>query len=365
MLTMRLTLGSLLTTLACVLLSGSLSVLLAQQPGRPNPTGQTAPRTAPQTKPGAPGAQPKGPANQGPMPSIPTGEIPLPKDYAEEKLSPELEELLKQWELRSADIKALQGQHTRTIYNLVFQEEKIAQGKFYLETPDKGRIDLRGLQPKKGEQSARIGKNGEPYKLVADRPESWICTGDEIIVANVEEKTYEVLPLPAEAKGKNIVNTPLPFLFGMKVADTKRRFQIKLQKNSKEEALLFIVPRFASDQQNYVEARVILEKKNYLPTAVKLFDQSGNIETVYKFEEVDVTLVGERPPLIKIFPQPDPFHPDLKKAGYTLVLPPLADEALPKSAQNTRPTSSGQRSIPPEAPRNGSSVKPTNTINRK
>ena len=343
---MRLTLGSLLAVLA--LSAGPIPSALAQQPLRPNPAG---PRN-PQTKGVPQGAQQKGPITQS---SGSTYSVPTQEAIPEEELPEDLEELLREWEAKSSQIKSLAGKHKRTMYNLVFQEEKISEGKFYLETPDKGRIDLTGIQPDKGEKSGRIGKDGKPFKLVADRGERWICTGDEIVMVNDEEKTYEVLALPPEAKGKNIVNTPLPFLFGMKAADAKRRFRMTLKKNTPEAALLIVSPKFHSDQQNYVEAWVMLEKANYLPTAVKMFDPSGSIETVYKFDSVKI---NDRNYFL-IFPGKDPFRLDFKRAGYTLVLPPSVDlEDAPRNGANAprTPLPGNQRPFGPDAPRSANGI---------
>lgn len=348
MLTMRSTLGSLLTLLASALLAGTWSELQAQQP---RPTQPNAPRNPPPATKGNPAPPVKGQAVQtGGQARVPVPQHAVPDLPPEDEISEELEELLRQWEIKSSLIKSLKGKHKRTVYNLVFQEEKIADGKFYLETPDKGRIDLVGTPPKEGDKSFRIGKNGEPFRLVADQPERWICTGDEVIVVNDGDKSYEVMPLPPEAKGKNIVNSPLPFLFGMKAEEAKRRFHFTISKNTKEMAVLIVTPRLASDRQNYIEAFVMLEKTNYLPTAVKLFDPTGSIETVYKFESVKI---NDRTQFL-IFPEPNPFKLDFKRMGYKLVLPPLDESELPvKSAQNTgNPFPPGNRSIPPEKNRN-------------
>jgi TIGR03009 family protein len=346
MLTMRFTLGSLLASLAFVPLLGSWSLLSAQQT-RPNPTGQaTGQRNGPAVKPAPQGTQPKGQvlpaAGQARVP-VPQNQVTRPNppaapDIAPEEISEELEELLRQWEIKSSQIKSLKGKHKRTVYNLVFQEEKIADGKFYLETPDKGRIDVVGNKPKEGDKSARIGKNGQPFRLVADRPERWICDGEFIIVISDDEKTYELVQLPDEAKGKNIVNSPLPFLFGMKAEEAKKRFHFKLNKNNKDTAMLIVTPRLASDRQNYIEAFVMLDKTTYLPTAVKLFDPSGSIETVYKFESV---VINDRT-VFRIFPEPDPFKLDFKKMGYKLVLPPAEEVEVPQ-----RNSSNTGRQVPP------------------
>jgi len=333
---------------ALVLLTGSWSNVSAQQtkPQRPGPP--TAPATNPRpTQPG-PAAQPV----QGGRGPVQKASAQLPAEdnsRTEEQLSPELEKVLRDWETKSAQVKSLTGNHVRTVYNLVFEEEKRSSGKFYLKNPDMGRIDLVGTNPKRGEKSLRIGKSGEPFRLQADHAEKWICTGQEIVAINDEDKTFEVMPLPKEAQGENIVNTPLPFLFGMKAEEAKRRYRIRMEKNTKDSVMLIIFPRLAADQQNYVEAWVMLEKTNYLPTAVKMFDPTGKMETVYKFESVKVNDRGG----FGIFAEAKWWQPDLKSQGYKLVLPPAEDPEAPKRQadprQNSRPAPGAGSPNPPRS----------------
>lgn len=259
----------------------------------------------------------------------------------------ELEDLLREWEQKSSQIKSVHGTHVRTVYNLVFEEERRASGTFFLRTPDMGRIDLVGTKPKSGEKSSRLGANGVPFRLQADNSERWICTGKEIVAINDEEKSYEVVPLPPETQGTNIVHSPLPFLFGMKAEEAKQRYRIKLHSNAKDRAILVIFPRLPSDRQNYVEAWIILEKANYLPAAVKLYDPTGKLETVYKFQaNINDRSVWTK--LGEVFGtrDKDPIHPDLR--GYKYVLPPAAADAEPprKNAQgDPRPGATVPRPI--------------------
>lgn len=248
-------------------------------------------------------------------------------------IDPALESFLKQWELKSSKIKTLSGTHQRMVYNKVFQTEAVSKGKFFLETPDKGRIDLEGVKPKKDEKSERVGPNGAPYRLEEGTGEMWICTGQEIIAVDQSEKTYHIMPLPKDVQGQNIVHSPLPFLFGMKAEEAKARYDITLKGENAEKAYLRIIPKLESDRQNYSEAQVLLEKVNYLPTAVKLIDPSSNLETLYKFDGLKV---NERAGILqRIFGEDDPFHPNLKNHKLIITAADGTDPAAP--TQNGRP----------------------------
>ena len=164
-------------------------------------------------------------------------------------------------------------------------------------------------------------QSGKPYELTADSAEMWICSGQEIIMVNGDEKTYEIVPVPKHLRGTNIIDGPLPFLFGMKADKAHERFQITLVGKNQLVMFLRIVPRRKSDKDNYEMAEIKLDRKTYLPIAVKLHDPTGNLETLYEFEILDMNKSSLRAKLAGVFGDSDPFQPDLRKKGYKLVLP--------------------------------------------
>jgi TIGR03009 family protein len=263
-----------------------------------------------------------------------------------ERLAKELDKVLVEWERKSSEIRTLHGKHKRMVYNMVFEVEKVSEGTFFLETPDKGRIDLVGSKLGKSAVSGRKNKaTGKPFTIEEDRSEKWICNGESVIAVNDEEMTYEKVTIPVEERGANIVNSPLPFLFGMKAADMKQRYKMTLmERESPKEVLIIARPLTSRDLQNYTEAWIILEKERYLPKFVKLFDPSGNLESVYQFLDVKV---NERKFFVAPWADKDPYNPDLKKLGYKLVLPKINenDEILPASG-TTRPPASPPGTAP-------------------
>ncbi len=369
---MRYSFRNLVTPVAITILAQAWVPAIGQQvkPTRPgstpptNGTQRTQPaagqQASPETKPNRPpGNTVPASGKTGENPSRTAQVVPVAGRGPERELQlepqvlpPALEKILRDWEIKSSQITSLHGSHTRTVYNLVFEEERIAKGKFFLQTPDKGRIDLVGEKPKPDAKAARLGAAGKPFKIVPDRSEKWICTGDEIVMVDDEQKTFQVIPLPEDAKGKNIINTPLPFLFGMKADDAKRRFRIELSKEDKDTAVLIIHPKLESDLQNYTKAFVILDKTNYLPTAVKLFDPTAQMETVYKFESVKINDTGIRTRISEAlgWRDKDIFRPDLKGQGYKLVLPPAAETAPQKNSGQVPSNQTQQAPVPSPRP---------------
>ena len=245
-----------------------------------------------------------------------------------QQLPKELEALLQAWSQNNAKIQKLQGEHHRHVYDLVFNVEKRSMGVFYYEAPGKGRIDLKPAPIRNGEVSGKIDKAaGKPFKLQADRAEKWICDGKVIWQVNDVAKQVDVYAIPAENQGQNIMDGPMPFLFGMPPDKAKMRYVLTLIEETPQMAMIKVLPRWQVDAVNWREAQIILDKKLYLPTAVKLIDPAGNQETVYRFEKFEVNKpdVGW---LQKVFGvDPDPFRPKLR--GYTFKVHNAGEQSPP------------------------------------
>src|SRR5579871_1987786 len=116
LITMRFTQISIAVPCALALLAGTSSPLLGQQSGPSSNRQQPANR--PPTRPAQANSQVVQTA------AAPKPARPEPDNLIIPELSPELEAILKDWEVRSAAIKTLHGKHQRTVYNLVFEVEK-------------------------------------------------------------------------------------------------------------------------------------------------------------------------------------------------------------------------------------------------
>lgn len=275
-------------------------------------------------------------------------ERPGPAELKIAPVSAELQAVLEAWERASAKVTRLQGEHQRFVYDLVFNTEKRADGKFFYEAPDKGRIDITPTKIAKGEVSKRLDKKtGKPFKLDPDLQQRWVCTGREIIQLNDTEKSYELFPIPPQHQGANIMEGPMPFLFGMPAEKAKKRFALTLMGETETEVRLKAIPRWQSDFNNYREAEIILDKTagRYLPKAVRLIDPSGNLETVYTFRKIDVnkplSLAGW------LLGTEDPLKPKIPK-DYK----PVIHEAAPSGPGNgiAAPSPAGARNAaPPKA----------------
>ncbi|MDZ4683954.1 MAG: hypothetical protein SH850_02620 [Planctomycetaceae bacterium] len=287
---------------------------------------------------------------QQPAGSAPKAQRPPAAVMQVEAVDPKLDALLKEWERNTAGIKMLHGEHFRREYNDVFQVEKQSEGMFYFEAPDKGRIDMKGTPPAKGAVSRKKDPTtGKAYRLEAGMDQIWICNGKQIVVVDQPQKQFERMDIPPEMQGNNIIRSPLPFLFGMKADDAKRRFQMNLAKDEPGYWVIDVVPRSKADAQNYSQARVYLDKEKYVPFAVRLIDPSGSGSTEYLFDREKLKI--NNPGLKQFLFKTDPFNPNL--SSYKEIQAPNAgvqpaSNQVPASSKSasTRPGSTAPQKAP-------------------
>lgn len=222
------------------------------------------------------------------------------------ELQKELDRLLEYWSAASDRIDRLEGKHFRIVYDTLFGVERQSEGEFAYEKPDKGRIDITPvkitpqlIEARKKEadeakaegrkSQVRLKENGDPFVLAVSPPEQWSCDGQRVYNMDLEKKEAQVAQLPAVMQGRNIMDSPLPFLFGMPPEAAKRRFTIFFAGNAFDaksgRAYLTIYPRLPQDATNWKQADIILDLKDFLPIAVQLLDPAGTKVTVYKFRD--------------------------------------------------------------------------------
>ena len=266
-----------------------------------------------------------------------------------QRLTPELEKILKEWSEASDKIQELEGKHTRWKYNHTWEVEEQAVGSFYYKTPDKGRIDIRGLRKpiKDGRKKFKNGKfdkkNGKMYQFKNSSSTIWIADGGNIKKIDKKLKTAEIYPIPPGKQGKNIMDGPLPFLFGMPPEKAKKRFRFKLLGKKDEKIWLQIWPNLQQDRASWKEAKIILLKPSYLPLAVQMIDPAGTTETTYQFHALSVNkprtlwkkLVGGR----------DWTNPKLTGYQININEPPTV-----RNEQNRNPQNRQKRQFQPAVP---------------
>jgi TIGR03009 family protein len=219
----------------------------------------------------------------------------------------ELDKLLKAWSESSDGIDRLEGQVERFVYDTTFETESRSRGEFAYEKPDKGRIDINPVpvtpkvvegrkkevelaKQEKRRPEVRVKENGEPYELAESQAEQWWCDGERIYNIDLVRKQAIVNQIPVQMQGGNIMDSPLPFLFGMPPERAKRRFEMGFHGGNHDpaskRARLVIYPNLPQDAQSWRQADVLLDTQTWLPIAVQLHDPAGTKITVYSFSNL-------------------------------------------------------------------------------
>jgi TIGR03009 family protein len=266
-------------------------------------------------------------------------------------VDPKVDAILDEWYNRTKRIKKIEGKHRRATLDFVFGTETRSEGHFYVETPDKGRIDIQkynGTSPKVGSKVPRRAPNGKDVKLEVRSTEEiqrWICNGKEIKVIDDTRRTYDVVKIPPEQQGVNIMDGPLPFLFGMPPEKAKARYRFRLiqkedprqkkedQRQDERYFWIRVTPKLKQDAIEWRVADLVMSRETYLPERVSLFDPSGKKETIYLFTDIQVNKSSLLPPIFS----GDPFNPTLFRYVQTVHNPGNARGGDLLNKQSARP----------------------------
>ncbi len=234
------------------------------------------------------------------------------------QMSPEVlasrDALLRQWSASSDGIKTLEGAVLRIVYDDSFKAESRSIGRLTYQKPDKGIIifepepvteEVIQKRQQQFEDALKNGKpspikvdpkTGRPYQLRPDGPEEFWCDGVKIYEIDRQAKEAIIADLPPQLNGKNIMESPLPFFFGMPPERANRRFEIGFSGSApapgSASAQLIIFPNEPQDAQIWHHVDVILNLQTYLPVAVRVHDPAQTRVSVYSFADLKVNPVS-------------------------------------------------------------------------
>lgn len=111
--------------------------------------------------------------------------------------------------------------------------------------------------------------------------ERWICTGESVFDFDFVGKRMYETKIPKQMQG-NVVQSPLPFLFGAKKDDIKTRYWVRYvpkyktnQQGQREliqdEYWLEAFPKTINDARLYSKIEIILSADNFMPVAMHMY----------------------------------------------------------------------------------------------
>jgi TIGR03009 family protein len=309
------------------------------QPQPPNGPGSYGPPPDPRLErvgpPNGPQAAsqglPNGPNPQAGPPPVPPG-FQLTREEQDD-----LDHLLNDWENRGERIKSFECNFTRLFYNRVWNNGgnqgsnhgdkplTVLKGELKYSAPDKGLFVVHASSP------------AQPATA-----EKWVCDGRSIFRYDFVNQKVVEYPLPADLRGKEISNGPLPFLFGAEANKLKRRYFLKVvpppEGQGGQQVWLVARPRFREDAQNFSAAEMILKVPHLEPIAIRLYSPNPNIWTVFAFDPPKINAIDLQPRIPGLgLLWSDPFKPEIPR-GWTKELDPDA-----AAAQAARPNQGRRR----------------------
>jgi TIGR03009 family protein len=185
--------------------------------------------------------------------------------------NPAMEGILLDWAKHNGKLTTLSVAFIRTDTSKVWGKEEYT-GNAYLQSPNLACLHFKKVNP------------ANPKK--ADDHERIVCTGQEVRQYDYKTQQIFVFPLDKNARKRAIQEGPLPFLFNMKADEARRRYDMVLKGEDKENFLIEVIPLEQRDQEVFSRAYIQLSRRTYLPDRLLLVDPNGKDRQDYKFTQV-------------------------------------------------------------------------------
>ena len=204
-------------------------------------------------------------------------------------------QVLQMWETESAKVQTFNSEFDRWEYDAVFGpgvEEPLIKstGTLSFSKPDKGslKIDKISRWTKNDPQDSAPNPEGDWKPQPDEIGEHWVCDGKAVYEYNHRDKQLVVTNIPPQMQGQDIVNGPLPFLFGAEAKKLMERYWIRSQTGNAAEIFLEAYPRLQSDAANYDRVDVQLDRKTMQPKAIQVHLPGGQQRHVYMFHHTKI-----------------------------------------------------------------------------
>jgi TIGR03009 family protein len=226
-----------------------------------------------------------------PQPPATAPQSPVPPPFQITAIEQQhVDQILQMWENESSKVNTFSGRFEQWEYDLVFgpgtQIPAIkSSGLLTYSKPDKGSFEIKEIRRYQPQDPNAQPQDADWVLQESEVGAHWVCDGKAVFEYKHENKQLVVQPLPPNMQGKEIVNGPLPFLFGAKAEELKRRYWIRSKQGNPETIWLEAYPRTQADAANYHHVEVILNRKSMQPQAIKVHAPNNQSHSVYMFDK--------------------------------------------------------------------------------
>ncbi len=182
-----------------------------------------------------------------------------------------LDQMLMAWETQSTGTKKLEAKFRRWHFDLLAAPLGVhatwAEGVIKYEAPDKGlfRVDqlkfFNGIVNQVPTYQENPGQFGE----------HWVCNGKELLEFDRMKEECRIQQLPPEMQGKEILESPLPFVFNLNAAKIKERYWLRQIEAEPGIIVVEAHPKRQADRAQYRFVRIVLSNQSFLPQALIMY----------------------------------------------------------------------------------------------
>lgn len=212
-----------------------------------------------------------------------------------------LNQVLDAWETESDKVKTFSCKFTKHVYNNLGPAANIAfqkqDGEISYQNPDKGSFKINKtmqwqpapVAPGQNVAAVKQPPQGKYVEMLEVVGEHWVCDGKKVYEFRPQAKQLAITDIPPEMQGEEIVNGPLPFLFGAKADDLKKRYWLRIHANPDPNIIHIVaLPKTRADAANYRAVEIMLNRQRLLPTAMQVHPPGVpggvNERAVYQFD---------------------------------------------------------------------------------
>ncbi len=202
-----------------------------------------------------------------------------------------MDQLLLLWQGQSVKLKTLEVSIYRIDRDAAWDEEEHYQGHAAFKTPQLAFLDFSKVklqtQPDPKNKDKKVVVPVTKDNQVESTPyERIVCTGQELWHYRYDVKQIYIYPLDKNQRKRAIEEGPLPFLFDMKAAEAKQRYEMALQGQDNTSYLVSIKPRLREDKDNFSSAVIYLDKDFLLPTRIYMLAPDGKSSRYFELSKI-------------------------------------------------------------------------------
>jgi TIGR03009 family protein len=203
----------------------------------------------------------------GPAQQPPAAPVPPPAAGLDPARNP-LDAFLLRWEDAMKQVTTLSAQCSRVEENKTQLVTKTYVGTAKYLRPSSGLLEM--YQRDKSENFEKI-----------------VVSGGILYQYLPQLKQIQAHHLPPPRAGQVAEDNFLSFLFGMKAAEAKRRYELTLQKEDQYYVYIGVTPRFDADKADFKQARLVLNRDSFMPRQL-WFEQPNRDTVTWDFPKVEI-----------------------------------------------------------------------------